>query len=295
MRSRRILLEALSPDGLRRFVTELPKSLSLDGEAPQTWATVTKIGLRFLEYVEQDRFALLPAPVYLRGFLLEYAPGRLVVGTGPLDPRPCRSAGRLACYAPDFFLADAQPWLHPTAWHETTRDALRDALGDARSPRVTWETPDAAGYSARFATLMDRIRSGTLAKAVPVILERGTWQAPSDDAAHGLVRAVGAGSSRGVLFYALGPTLQELHRLLTDPHLEVGREVAQFVVQPRIFEVGHDLAQDDQRSHGQEPRGESRLDVAANDSTQEQRGDGQHRRVRHQRWPERRCLFVAPG
>jgi hypothetical protein len=29
---------------VRRFVAELPKNLSLDGEAPQTWVTVTKIG-----------------------------------------------------------------------------------------------------------------------------------------------------------------------------------------------------------------------------------------------------------
>jgi flagellar biosynthesis protein FlhG len=36
-------------------------------------ATVTKIGVRFLEYIEEDRFALLPPPVYLRGFLQEYA------------------------------------------------------------------------------------------------------------------------------------------------------------------------------------------------------------------------------
>jgi hypothetical protein len=36
-------------------------------------AAVTKIGVRFLEYVEKDRFEFLPAPVYLRGLLLEYA------------------------------------------------------------------------------------------------------------------------------------------------------------------------------------------------------------------------------
>ncbi|HQS59975.1 MAG TPA: phage protease [Gallionellaceae bacterium] len=42
--SRRIQLEAAAPDGVRRFVAELPKNLSLDGEAPQTWVTVTKIG-----------------------------------------------------------------------------------------------------------------------------------------------------------------------------------------------------------------------------------------------------------
>ncbi len=49
-------------------------------------AAVTKIGVRFLEYVEEDRFALLPAPVYLRGFLLEYA--RLV----GIDPRRAADA-----------------------------------------------------------------------------------------------------------------------------------------------------------------------------------------------------------
>jgi len=55
-------------------------------------AAVTKIGLRFLEYIEQDRFDFLPAPVYLRGFLQEYA--RLV----GLDPRRAADAymGRLA-------------------------------------------------------------------------------------------------------------------------------------------------------------------------------------------------------
>ncbi|MCG6923515.1 MAG: helix-turn-helix domain-containing protein [Acidobacteria bacterium] len=44
-------------------------------------ANVTKIGTRFLEYIEDDRFGFLPAPVYLRGFLHEYA--RMV----SLDPR----------------------------------------------------------------------------------------------------------------------------------------------------------------------------------------------------------------
>jgi cytoskeletal protein RodZ len=49
-------------------------------------ATVTKIGVRFLSYVEEDRFAFLPAPVYLRGFLQEYA--RLV----GIDPRRAADA-----------------------------------------------------------------------------------------------------------------------------------------------------------------------------------------------------------
>jgi curved DNA-binding protein CbpA len=49
-------------------------------------ATVTKIGKRFLEYVEEDRFEFLPAPVYLRGFLQAYAK---LVG---IDPRRAADA-----------------------------------------------------------------------------------------------------------------------------------------------------------------------------------------------------------
>jgi len=44
-------------------------------------ANVSKVGVRYFEYIEQDRFGYLPAPVYLRGFLQEYA---RMVG---LDPR----------------------------------------------------------------------------------------------------------------------------------------------------------------------------------------------------------------
>ena len=55
-------------------------------------ANVTKIGTRFLEYIEEDRFALLPAPVYVRGFLQEYA------RTIRVDPRRVVQAymGRLS-------------------------------------------------------------------------------------------------------------------------------------------------------------------------------------------------------
>jgi hypothetical protein len=43
------------------------------GVTLQEIAASTKIGVRFLEYIESDRFSLLPAPVYLRSFLHEYA------------------------------------------------------------------------------------------------------------------------------------------------------------------------------------------------------------------------------
>ena len=45
-------------------------------------ATASKVGVRYLEYIEAERVEVLPAPVYLRGFVQEYA---RVVG---LDPRP---------------------------------------------------------------------------------------------------------------------------------------------------------------------------------------------------------------
>lgn len=44
-------------------------------------ATASKVGVRYLEYIEAERREVLPAPVYLRGFIQEYA---RVVG---LDPR----------------------------------------------------------------------------------------------------------------------------------------------------------------------------------------------------------------
>jgi curved DNA-binding protein CbpA len=60
---------------------ELRRLREARGVSLRHMAAVTKIGVRFLEYIEDDRFAFLPPTVYLRGFLQEYA---RVVG---LDPR----------------------------------------------------------------------------------------------------------------------------------------------------------------------------------------------------------------
>ena len=65
---------------------DLRKMREARGMSLRHIATVTKIGIRYLEYVEEDRFAFLPAPVYLRGFLQEYA--RLV----GIDPRRAADA-----------------------------------------------------------------------------------------------------------------------------------------------------------------------------------------------------------
>jgi cytoskeletal protein RodZ len=39
----------------------------------QQIAALSKVGVRTLESIETERLAILPAPVYLRGFVQEYA------------------------------------------------------------------------------------------------------------------------------------------------------------------------------------------------------------------------------
>jgi len=124
------------------------------------------------------------------GFLLEYAPGRLLVGEGPLDARASRETASVASYAPDFLLRDDCPWLHPTAWHELTRDELRRTLGPTRAPGVRWVEPDRATYEAAFKDVMQRIARGTLTKAVPIVLERGRWTTGTGTRVPALLRAL---------------------------------------------------------------------------------------------------------
>lgn len=108
------------------------------------------------------------------GFVCEYAPGRFVAGRGPFDRRATRLPDRPACYAPDFFLDDPTPWLHPAEWRELDRAALAGLLPRAPSRvEVAWTPPDRDAYARIFAQLAAAIARGPLTKAVPVILERG--------------------------------------------------------------------------------------------------------------------------
>jgi hypothetical protein len=59
--------------GSRVTGAELRRIRESRGVSLREIALVSKIGLGFLEYIEEDRYALLPATVYLRGFLQEYA------------------------------------------------------------------------------------------------------------------------------------------------------------------------------------------------------------------------------
>ncbi len=61
-----VLPEPILGADLRRFREE--KGVTL-----KAIASVSKVGTRYFEYIEGDRHSVLPAPVYLRGFLMEYA------------------------------------------------------------------------------------------------------------------------------------------------------------------------------------------------------------------------------
>jgi curved DNA-binding protein CbpA len=65
---------------------ELRRLREARGMSLRQIATITKIGMRYLEYIEEDRFDFLPPKVYLKGFLQEYAK---LLG---LDPRGVASA-----------------------------------------------------------------------------------------------------------------------------------------------------------------------------------------------------------
>lgn len=61
-----LLTEPVTGAALRRF-------RELKGIGLREISLRSKVGVRYLEYIEQERHALLPPPVYLRGFLQEYA------------------------------------------------------------------------------------------------------------------------------------------------------------------------------------------------------------------------------
>jgi menaquinone-specific isochorismate synthase len=124
----------------------------------------------------------------LEGFVCEYAPGRLVLGAGPLDPGPSRLPDRPACYAPDFFLDDPAPWLHPAHWLELSRDELAAWLPRLPPPAVDWFPPPRATYERTYTDLAGAIARGPLTKAVPVVLERGTMASDGPVAAGLLAR-----------------------------------------------------------------------------------------------------------
>jgi menaquinone-specific isochorismate synthase len=118
--------------------------------------------------------ALRRMPLPSEGFLLEYAPGRLLLGEGPLRRQPAAASDRPSCFAPDFYLRDPTPWVSATRVTEISLDGLRAMLPAVAPPRVRWTEPNAALYERAFGRVADEIAAGRMTKAVPVLFEHGT-------------------------------------------------------------------------------------------------------------------------
>jgi menaquinone-specific isochorismate synthase len=160
------------------------------------------------------------------GFACEFAPGRIVLGRGPLERRAGRPGDRPACYAPDFFLDDPAPWLVPTAWHELSREDLATSLPRPDRLRVAWSPPSRDAYARVFGELSAAIARGPLTKAVPVVLERGR-AADDGSPAPGLLAALLDVPAAGLLYGVwseeegmIGASPELLFRLPGDGRVE---------------------------------------------------------------------------
>ena len=75
---------------------------------------------------------------------------------------------RLSIYAPDFFLADPQPWFIFDAYANLDRQEFAEILAEhAAEPHVEWQTSPMADVAAAFVDIQARIARGELTKAVP--------------------------------------------------------------------------------------------------------------------------------
>ena len=68
-----VVVQIEEPPPVARTGNELRQAREAKGISLRDIAQRSKIGVRFLEYLEQERFDMLPAPVYIRGFVMEYA------------------------------------------------------------------------------------------------------------------------------------------------------------------------------------------------------------------------------
>lgn len=167
------------------------------------------------------------ADLFSEGFVCEYVPGRLAVGSGPLERRATRFPDRPACYAPDFFLDDPEPWMHPAVWREVSRDELRAHLPASRiPPRVAWTAPDRGAYARVFGSLARAIARGPLTKAVPVVVERGR-SATDESPVAGLLAALLDAPDSGLIYGwwsgaegIVGASPEILFRRLVDGRVE---------------------------------------------------------------------------
>ena len=109
------------------------------------------------------------------GFVFSADTANLWVGWGiPRRSNSPDSLGEFWIYAPDFFLKDPKPWW---CFPHLKKVSVSDFLGFlAETPSVSdswlkWSPPNRSEFEKRFEDIQNRIRSGELRKAVPVVIE----------------------------------------------------------------------------------------------------------------------------
>lgn len=104
------------------------------------------------------------------------ADGQVVIGHGPFEAFATRPESGVAFYRNDFALSEQQPWFVPARVEITS--SLEVIFQGTRDHSVTWQELEAGKFADVFREAMDRMRTGSLEKSVPVVTERGTWPGP---------------------------------------------------------------------------------------------------------------------
>jgi len=107
------------------------------------------------------------------------ADGRIVIGHGPFQTSATRPSEGVAFYRNDFALSVSEPWLIPD--RVEIASTLESLFQGENDHCVDWQELEAGQFADVFRDAMERMRSGSLEKSVPVITERGTWPGPPRD------------------------------------------------------------------------------------------------------------------
>ncbi len=101
---------------------------------------------------------------------------QIILGHGPFEQlAECPTEG-VAFYRNDFALSAKKPWYRPQRYEVV--DSLKGLFGTRGEEAIEWQEPEAGLFAEIFREVIDRIRSGSLEKSVPVVTERGMWSGP---------------------------------------------------------------------------------------------------------------------
>ena len=140
------------------------------------------------------------------GGLLGLDHGQLLLFHGPFVRTSNPPENAPALFAPDFFLADRQPWHIPARVEKTSRVDFLGRLADRGPlpslPVLPWRGPDRPAFAAAFAELEREINLGRLRKAVPVAFSHAACPDPRTTLLPRLIRNAVAAPA-GVIPYGI--------------------------------------------------------------------------------------------